>query len=286
MNKKTISILIPVVILLVIALIIIDFTSSKPDRRGDNPYEYSVDEYRHVDESIIHYKETKNIPVGSRIASCIEYYKDHLYLGGEGFLQVVNTSGIEKNLFLIEGKPEGIKVNQDKISLIFENSIRILNHQGDEMNSWLIENPRTILTSIAIKDDILFVADAGNRRVLRFNSQGDLLGEFEGKRESQAGHGFIVPSPNFDLVVNSYGELWVANPGEHAVENYSDEGEMRGYWTKSSMQIEGFTGCCNPAEIAVLEDGSFITSEKGLVRIKIYNPSGELRSVVAPPSCS
>ena len=33
-----------------------------------------------------------------------------------------------------------------------------------------------------------------------------------------------------------------------------------------------------------MEDASFVTSEKGLVRIKIYDQSGSLKSVVAPPS--
>ena len=101
---------------------------------------------------------------------------------------------------------------------------------------------------------------------------------------TEAGHGFIIPSPSFDVVVNSYGELWVVNPGKHAIENYTDGGQMRGFWQNNSTDINGFTGCCNPAEIAVLEDGAFVTSEKGMVRIKIHEPSGELRSVVAPPA--
>ena len=86
------------------------------------------------------------------------------------------------------------------------------------------------------------------------------------------------------MVVNSYGELWVVNPGKHAIENYTDDGEMRGFWENSSMSIEGFTGCCNPAEITSMEDGSFVTSEKGVVRIKIYDQSGQLKGVVAPPA--
>jgi hypothetical protein len=59
---------------------------------------------------------------------------------------------------------------------------------------------------------------------------------------------------------------------------------MRGFWKKTTMDIDGFIGCCNPAQISVLADGSFITSEKGMVRIKIYDESGKLLSVVAPPS--
>jgi hypothetical protein len=33
-----------------------------------------------------------------------------------------------------------------------------------------------------------------------------------------------------------------------------------------------------------LADGSFVTSEKGLVRIKIHKPSGEFLGMVAAPS--
>ncbi len=49
------------------------------------------------------------------------------------------------------------------------------------------------------------------------------------------------------------------------------------------MTIDGFSGCCNPSHIAILADGSFVTSEKGLVRVKILNPTGKLKSVVAGP---
>ena len=49
-------------------------------------------------------------------------------------------------------------------------------------------------------------------------------------------------------------------------------------------EIDGFNGCCNPAKFAFLPDGRFLTSEKGLVRIKVYSPSGEFESVVAAPS--
>jgi hypothetical protein len=49
------------------------------------------------------------------------------------------------------------------------------------------------------------------------------------------------------------------------------------------MSIEGFCGCCNPTHIAILRDGSFVTSEKGIARVKIYNRLGNLISLVAGP---
>jgi len=176
-----------------------------------------------------------------------------------------------------------LKVDDDNIYIGFESHVGLFNQEGKQVQSWEDLGPRCVITSIAIKGEQVYVADAGNRRVIIYNPSGGVIGEFEGKATSEAGHGFIIPSPNFDIVVNTFGELWVVNPGKHAIENYTDNGEMRGYWEKSSMSVEGFTGCCNPAEIAVLNDGSFVTSEKGLVRIKVYDASGKLKSVVAPP---
>jgi hypothetical protein len=49
------------------------------------------------------------------------------------------------------------------------------------------------------------------------------------------------------------------------------------------MDIERFCGCCNPGHIAILQDGSFVTAEKGIARVKIYNRLGQLVAVVAGP---
>jgi hypothetical protein len=73
------------------------------------------------------------------------------------------------------------------------------------------------------------------------------------------------------------------NPGLHSLENYSAEGRLREHWKASGAQTENFSGCCNPAHFCFLPDGSFVTSEKGLVRIKVYKPSGEFSGVVAAP---
>jgi len=141
-----------------------------------------------------------------------------------------------------------------------------------------------MITSIDVFDDKIYIADAGRRVVYRFNVNGEKELEIDGRTEGDNAHGFIVPSPNFDLAVNSFGELWIVNPGKHALENYSPEGKLRGWWTSSFSDVKGFSGCCNPAHFTFLPDGSFITSEKGMVRIKEYKPSGEFVGVVASPA--
>lgn len=283
MNRKTISGIIGLAVIVIISVIVLDFLSKRPDRLGANPYELNYDEYRVVDPSLIHYRETRNFPVKDYIPTGIDVSGDKIWLVGQGVFQAITVGGIQVFRKQIAENSTCIKVYNDHVYIGFEDHIEKYSGMGELISSWEIPGKNCVFTSVAAGGDLLYVGDAGNRRVLIYDLEGNLKGEFEGKSESEEGHGFIIPSPNFDLVVNGFGELWVVNPGKHSVENYSASGEMRGFWQKSTMDIEGFTGCCNPAEIDVLSDGSFVTSEKGLVRIKVYDSSGVLRSVVAPP---
>ena len=283
MKKNAISIIVAVVIVAIIAVILIDYTGKRPDRLGENPYAYDIEQYKVVDPFLVAYKETRNFPVRGVKPGGIDVHDQTMWLTGEGFLQAITVEGQQRLKVDIDGNGTCLKVTDEAVYVGFEDHVRRYAHDGTLVKKWEVPGPKCVFTSMDASEVNLYVADAGNRRVLRYDFDGNLLGEFEGKSESAAGHGFIVPSANFDLVVNSYGELWVVNPGKHALENYSAEGKMRGYWQHSSMKIEGFTGCCNPGELAVLDDGSFVTSEKGLVRIKVYDSSGEMLSVVAPP---
>ncbi len=117
----------------------------------------------------------------------------------------------------------------------------MFDHSGQRITSWESLGEKAVITSLALKGDLLFVADAGQRRIVRFSSAtGHILGHFTGKTQFDNSYGFVVPSPTFDLGVNEEGELWVVNPGMHALENYSSDGNLRGYWESISMEIEGF----------------------------------------------
>ena len=61
------------------------------------------------------------------------------------------------------------------------------------------------------------------------------------------------------------------------------DGELDGFWGQAGAAIEAFFGCCNPAHLALLPDGRFVTSEKGIPRVKIYSDQGDLDCVVAGP---
>jgi len=133
---------------------------------------------------------------------------------------------------------------------------------------------RVHLTAIAVADGIVFVADAGNREVLRCASDGKILSRLKG---------FVVPSPYFDLHVGTENVLWVVNPGKHLIQAYTLDGQYETGWGETAMNIEGFCGCCNPSYFARLPDGRFVTSEKGLTRVKVYDVKGKFEGVVAGP---
>jgi sugar lactone lactonase YvrE len=69
----------------------------------------------------------------------------------------------------------------------------------------------------------------------------------------------------------------------HQVQAYTAEGDLEASWGKPSLEIQGFCGCCNPCNIALLPDGSVVTAEKGIPRVKVYSAAGAFESVVAPP---
>jgi sugar lactone lactonase YvrE len=243
-----------------------------------------VDQYRIVDEHLISHEETRNFSLELLAPEGIDYFRDTLYIAGEASLAVIPRDGSTARLFEILPHPTCIKVEDGIIYLGYRQFVAVYTLGGTFLNQWENLGDYAVITALAVKGERVYVADAGNRRVVIFNREGDITGEFEGKSESDQGHGFIVPSANFDMVFDPYGELWVVNPGKHAIENYTDDGRLRGYWENASFGIDGFLGCCNPARITCMPDGSFLTSEKGVVRIKIYDQSGKLLSVVAPPS--
>ena len=148
---------------------------------------------------------------------------------------------------------------------------------------------RSFITSMTTIGERVYVADAGNKEVLICDRKGSVLKRFgqvpEGKADQpddqEGEQGFAVPSPYFAIRSNPQGDLWVTNPGNLRVESYDQEGEYLSSWGNNGMQIEDFTGCCNPVYMALLPDGGFVTSEKGLFRIKTYDLRGEMQGVVA-----
>lgn len=284
MKKSVIYIFLSLIVIIILVIVIGDFRSTRPDRMSGNTFKLNLDKIKSVDPNLVTYQETKNYPINARQAGGIAVAGEKIYLAADTFLQVFDFAG-KQILRVSLPEPAGCLEVSKRGDIIvgYRNAVALYSAAGEEKWRSAPLDERAVITALALKDGTIFAADAGNRSVHRFTDEGTYVDSFEGKTSIEGNHGFIVPSPYFDLGVNQDGELWVVNPGKHALENYTDDGNLRSFLENISQEIDGFVGCCNPAHIAIMADGSFLTSEKGVVRIKIYEPSGELSTVVAPP---
>ena len=283
MKNKGIVIFLIILAVVIIAVVAIDYSSERPDKSDANPYEYNIDAYKTVKPELIKYQETKNFKIGFDNPTGIAINDDKIYVTGDRSLKIIDLSGNLLNEIAFQVEPKTVAVDSGKIFVALGRKILVFASDGKQLNEWELTDANSFITAIAVFEGNVFIADAGMRKVLHFSEDGKFINEFEGKKGDDVVHGFIVPSPYFDLDVNQYGDLWVVNPGMHSLENYTYEGDLREFWENTGIEINGFSGCCNPAHFTFLGDGSFVTSEKGLVRIKVYKPSGEFDCVVAAP---
>jgi len=284
MKNKGIVFFLIILAVVIVAVVALDYNASKPDQQPANPYAYSIDPFSRIDTALIHFKESRDLAINFSEPTGVGFRGDELFVVGDQKLQMIEPTGKLMNEVSFDQKPTCVYTSNENIIVGFKKSVAILSRDGVKIAEWNSFSDSTVITSLAEKSGIVFVADAGKRIIRKFSLDGKSQGVIEGKSGNDQIHGFIIPSPYFDLAFNTDGELWVVNPGKHSLENYTVNGALRTWWQASSIKIEGFSGCCNPAHFAFLPDGSFVTSEKGMVRIKTYKPSGEFSGVVAAPS--
>jgi hypothetical protein len=266
--------------LLIVIVIAANYMNSKPKKAKQNPYEYNVDEFKKVDPALISYKEVRQIKVEMSEMGGIAAGNGMIYLAAGKSVKILTADGKMLSEFSVVENPRCVAVNEKQVVVGYEKSFAAYTLSGEKQFQTDAINDSTFITSIAIWNDKIVVADAGKRRVHIFN-QNQKIKEFEGISGAKNLHGFVIPSPYFDVAVNAQNELWVANTGMHTLQQYDKNGNLVNSWEKVSLEIEGFCGCCNPAQFTFLPDGRFVTSEKGMPRVKIYKPNGDLESVVA-----
>jgi hypothetical protein len=259
-----------------------DLFFSKPDNLK-NPYDYDLGRFKADDSLQVWYLEIQQIkpevPVIHGIATDIN---DLIYVSGENSVEIFDQSGIQVNRFAINGVARCIHV--DSAGLIYlgmQDHVEIYSKSGKLLNKWKSQGDQSIVTSLAVSGKNVFVADAGNKAVYQYNTDGKLLKEIGQKDPERGIPGFVIPSPYFDLGIGRYRKLWVVNPGRHSFEEYDIDGDLTRSWGKATMAMDGFCGCCNPSNFAICSDGSFVTSEKGIERIKVYDINGNFKYLVA-----
>lgn len=269
----------------ILAVARLDTTGEKGSGLG-REYIYDVGDLAKIDPNLILYEESTE-PINTGFGSSRGIAVDGqgvVYVAGDKSLRLFAQEGDLLDEIRLNDMPRCLAVAEDgKIYVAMLDHVEVLDDRRTPPATWQSLGEDAVLTSIAVYKNDVFVADAGNRIVLHFDVTGKLINRI-GKRDKDRNiPGFVVPSPYFDVAVARDGLLRVTDPGRHRIEAYTFGGDLEFWWGDFSTSVEGFCGCCNPVNFAILEDESFVTCEKGLTRVKIYDPDGTFIGVVAGP---
>jgi len=248
----------------------------------DPRFTYDVSQFERTDPAQLIYRETVSIATGFEAPKCLaDGPGDTIFIGGDrGVKQLDHTGELIAGVQLA-GKPLALAATETRLCVALKDRLDIFDLNGKPLVRGEPLGAGTCLTGVCDAGEAIFLADAGHREIIRCDRNGKVLGRFG--HPSDGNPGFVVPSPYFNVTLGGDGLLWVNNPGRHQIEAYTAEGKFEFGWGAPSMAVENFCGCCNPVHFARRPDGKFVTSEKGLNRIKIYDAKGNFEGVVAGP---
>jgi len=269
----------------IIVLVRFDITGKKGSGLAKE-FVYDIEDRIKIDPNLILYAESsKPITTGFSISHGIATDSNGIiYAAGDEAVRLFDGNGNLRGEIELGDTARCLTVAEDdKVYIGMKNYVRVYDPRTKRLTDWQLLNDNAVLTSIAVVKNDVFVADAGNRIVLHYDTDGKLINRIGAKNKDRNIPGLVVPSPYFDIAVAADGLLRVVNPGRHRIEAYTFDGDLEFWWGNYSPDIEGFCGCCNPVNFIILADGSVVTCEKGLVRVKVYSPEGQFTGVVAGP---
>ncbi len=258
--------------------------TGRPGGRVGQEFRYDISELKDLGADRVGYRQVDAIPAGVETPRAIAVGPDDvLYIAGDAELRSVNPDGETIRRFETGGQATCLAVaDEGTVYVGMIDRVEVYGPDGDMLDEWEPFDERTMLTGLAVMGEDVFAADAGNAVVHRLDLSGNPIGRLGEADEQWDIPGLLVRALCLDIAAGADGLIRVTNPGRWRVETYTPDGGLELSWGEPSMRdIEGFCGCCNPTNVAVLSDGRVVTAEKGLPRVKLYDPHGRFLSVVA-----
>ncbi len=261
------------------------YAQGQIDRPKAAEVEGVIEAFLKVDPKLIIAKETGRLATGFKeLRGVAVGPDDRVYAVGDKALVIMGSDGTKLKQIEMEKAPTCLAVAPDSMIYVgLMDHIQVFDKDGMKRIAWPKAGPSDWITSIAATEKEVFVADFGNKAVVRYDRNGKILGRLGEPGKVEGTGKFEIPSPYFDVAIDASGKPWVAHTGRQRMETFKDDNTLATTWGRQGNDIEGFSGCCNPSHFAVRKDGTFVTAEKGLPRIKVHKASGELVGVVAAP---
>ncbi len=285
-NRQTVFKLVIVIYIILVGTVVMWLTYNHAVKRSSplgSAYDEQIRKLSTTDPSQIGYTEIKEIPTGLAEPRCIALdSKGNIFVAGDTSIRVFEPQGNPLRDIATNRPPYCLAVDANgDIYVGMKGHVEVLSPKGESISVWSSPSQKAHFTALVVTDKDVWVADAVNKQILRYNKNGAVTAIFARKDSAKKIEGLLVPSPYLDIAPAENGAIWVANPGKHELELYSADGHLTRHWGIFAFSIKGFSGCCNPTNIAITPDGRFVTSEKGIPRIKTYKADGSFQWVVA-----
>jgi hypothetical protein len=269
MNKKIAALFSVLIILVFIGYMVFDTSKSE----GPDDSKSTFDNVVYPDGN---WKISEEFKVKEGLLKAVTVSQSgKIYLGGDSFVSCYDNK-LNKIWSLIAPAPvTSLAFCNDTVYASTMDMVLLINSEGKLLNEWGPFENNSIITSVSANKSYVAFADAGNKTLFILDKGGEVK-RMIGRNDGQ----FIVPSPYFDVALDSAGLIYVANTGHRRVETRGSDGVIISYFGEPGIAPDAFCGCCNPAHFVKTKTG-YITAEKGINRIKILGESGEFIEFVS-----
>jgi len=260
--------------------------SSGWDRAAEQGAAYTGPTSAAIAPALLTWHEAGRISTGLASVKSFVILKDgSVVVAGERKLRVLSATGAVLRDMPLVGMPQAVTAMETADGVLLfaglKDHVEVFDSNGSPKGKWPTLGDGAFVTCLTpgTAGKTIWVADAGRRVVSELDLSGKVLREVG--RTDQANHapGLVVPSAHLDVVVDGT-TVWVNNPGRHELEAYDTQGVMIRQWGEAGDGIGQFTGCCNPTDFYRFSDGRVVTAEKGTPRVKVFDGSGVLQSVI------
>ncbi|MFH1747989.1 MAG: PQQ-binding-like beta-propeller repeat protein [Planctomycetota bacterium] len=200
--------------------------------------------------------------------------QDRLYAVGDSVVRVFSPAGELLREWTTERPGYAVAVAEDGTVYVGQaGQVQVFDKEGKLRATWRDAERLGVVTAIGVVGDEVVLADAKDRCLRRYDRQGQFINNI-GKDNRM--HGFLIPNGAVDFTVDAQGVIHAANPGRHRVEKYTLEGKQVGrYGRFGGSDLAGFTGCCNPTNIALAKNGRVVVTVKADPHVKVFDAGGE-----------
>jgi len=168
--------------------------------------------------------------------------------------------------------PFGIAFSERSVfvSDVYQKTIFVFDKTGKFKVSWGVEGKKPYAffpQGILYINDTLYVTDGTSNSILKFNEEGEWIGQFG---ETGEGPGqFNNPEA---IACDTEGYLYVADNGNKRIQKFTSDGSYVLQWSTEGLDIEGFS---SPSDIAVnIENTVYVLDTAGTV--VMFTNEGEL----------